>query len=81
MAYKLIFTDRFREDIEKLDHSVRVHIKKLYDKIEENPYHFKPLHGDVNTFRVRILNFRLIYKVSGEEIRMMRFEKRSKVYR
>ena len=81
MAYRLVFTEKFLEDISKLDHSVKVLVKKLYDKIEENPRHFKPLHGDASVFRVRILNFRLVYKVRGDEILMLRFEKRSRVYR
>lgn len=81
MPYKLLFTEAFLKDIEKLDHSVKLHIKKLYDKIEENPRHFKPLHGDSSVFRVRIMNYRLIYKMSENNILMMRFEKRSKVYR
>ncbi|RLG20357.1 hypothetical protein DRN67_00185 [Candidatus Micrarchaeota archaeon] len=81
MAYRLVFTEQFLEDISKLDHSVKVVVKKLYDKIEQNPKHFKPLHGDANVYRVRILNFRLIYKVRGDEVLMMRFEKRSRAYR
>ncbi len=81
MPYELIFTDYFLKDIKSLDHSVKVHIKKLYDKIEKDPFRFKPLHGDIATFRVRISNYRLIYKVRGNDIIMLRFEKRSKVYK
>ena len=81
MAYSLIFTEYFLKDISRLDHSVKVHLKRLYDKIEENPRRFKPLKGDANSFRLRIMNFRLTYRVVGEEIHMQRFENREKVYR
>jgi len=80
MAYRLIFTEKFLSDISGLDHSVKVLVKKLYDKIEKEPRRFKPLHGDANVFRLRILNYRLIYKVRGEEILILRFEKRSRIY-
>ena len=81
MAYRLIFTEDFLKDISKLDHSVKVHLKNLYNKIKENPRRFKPLHGDANSYRLRIMNFRLMYKVVGDEIFMLRFESRDKVYR
>ena len=55
--------------------------KNLYNKIKENPRRFKPLHGDANSYRLRIMNFRLMYKVVGDEIFMLRFESRDKVYR
>ena len=81
MENRLIFTEDFLKDISKLDHSVKVHLKNLYGKIKENPRRFKPLHGDANSFRLMIMNFRLIYKVAGKEIFMLRFENRDKVYR
>lgn len=81
MAYQLVFTEYFLKDISGLDHSVKVRLKNLYDKIEKNPRRFKPLTGDANSYRLRILNFRLTYKVVGEEILMFRFENRDKVYR
>jgi mRNA-degrading endonuclease RelE of RelBE toxin-antitoxin system len=81
MEYRLIFTEDFLKDISKLDHSVKVHLKRLYDKIKENPRRFKPLHGDANSYRLRIMNFRLKYRVVGGEIHMYRFENRDKAYR
>jgi mRNA-degrading endonuclease RelE of RelBE toxin-antitoxin system len=80
MAYNLIFTEDFLKDISKLDQSVKVHLKNLYDKIKENPRRFKPLRGDANSYRLRIMNFRLKYRVVGEEIHMYRFENRDKIY-
>ena len=81
MEHRLIFTEDFLKDISKLDHSVKVHLKNLYCKIKENPRRFRPLHGDANSYRIRIMNFRLMYKVAGEKIFMLRFENRDKVYR
>jgi len=81
VPYQLFFAKEFVDDIQKLDHSVKVHLKNIYQKIGENPFRFKPLHGDQTSFRVRIGNYRLIYRVRGDEIHMMRFEKRDKVYK
>jgi mRNA-degrading endonuclease RelE of RelBE toxin-antitoxin system len=81
MAFRLVFTNYFEKDAKALDNSVRIHLKRLYDKIEENPRRFKPLKGDANVFRLRIMNFRLTYKVVGEEVFMLRFENRDKVYK
>ncbi|MCX6770878.1 MAG: type II toxin-antitoxin system RelE/ParE family toxin [Candidatus Micrarchaeota archaeon] len=81
MAFRLVFTEYFEKDVKALDNSIRIHLKRLYDKIEVNPRRFKPLKGDSDVYRLRILNFRLTYKVVGEEVFMLRFENRGKVYR
>jgi len=81
MAFRLVFTEYFDKDVKALDNSVKIHLKRLYDKIEENPHRFKPLKGDANVYRLRILNFRLTYQVVGEEVFMLRFDNRDKVYR
>ena len=71
MAYKVVYLDQVEEDLRKLDKSAA---KKILTRIEtyltRDPKELgKPLKGDFQGYwRYRWGNYRVIYKVSEQEI-------------
>lgn len=77
---KLVQTETFEKDIKKLDGSIKERLKKAIQKIIDNPEGGKPLKHHSNVFSERIEQYRLIYKISREEILLIYFKKRDEVY-
>ncbi|MBI5158988.1 type II toxin-antitoxin system RelE/ParE family toxin [Candidatus Micrarchaeota archaeon] len=65
--FQLVFEDSFEKDVQKLDNSIKKIVEKAVYKIKENPLAGKPLKGVSNYFRMRFLNYRLIYKVEASQ--------------
>jgi mRNA-degrading endonuclease RelE of RelBE toxin-antitoxin system len=56
-------------------------IFKVLDTIQENPLRGKPLsHKHKNSFSKRVRNYRIIYKVVGNEIKVLEIGSRDDVY-
>jgi len=85
MKYKLEIADcvnkKFRKIKDKKAFSI---IKKKINQILKNPYHFKPLKGDLHgSRRVHILkSFVLVYEIDKQNyiIKLLEFEHHDKVY-
>ncbi|MCL2156644.1 MAG: type II toxin-antitoxin system RelE/ParE family toxin [Methanobrevibacter sp.] len=66
----------------KKDRSFYLEIIKKLDKIKKNPYNGKPLSKKYkNHFRERIRNFRIIYIIVDNEIRILDIGNRDDVYK
>jgi mRNA interferase RelE/StbE len=85
LAYKVVYLDRIEDDLKKLDKST---VKKILLRIETylaaDPKRLgKPLKGDFQGYwRYRWGDYRVIYKISEEEILVvvLRIGNRKDVY-
>lgn len=80
---KLIYTEEFKGDLRKIkDAKIQTRIKKLIQKIIDNPEVGKPLKYELFSLRsVRIPPFRILYELKGDMMILHKFEHRKKVYR
>ncbi|MDR0912284.1 MAG: type II toxin-antitoxin system RelE/ParE family toxin [Methanobrevibacter sp.] len=71
----------FLEKLKKKDRAFYFEIFKTLDKIQKNPFRGKPLSDKhKNKFRERVRNFRIIYTIIGNEIRILTIGNRDDVY-
>ena len=77
------FTQKFDEQTQKIRHKfLRERIEKQVSKITKNPSFGKPLsHGLKGERTTYVKPFRLIYKVEGDTLILLRFEHRKEIYR
>ncbi|MCS4542247.1 MAG: type II toxin-antitoxin system RelE/ParE family toxin [Euryarchaeota archaeon] len=80
---EIIWTQKFEEDFKKIkDRSMQDKIEKQIRKIIENPRFGKPLryslYGEKSVY---VKPYRLIFKVEGDKLTLLRFEHRNEVYR
>ena len=86
MSYKFISTIKFKEDLSKLDNSIKISILKYIKKLElsDNPKAYgKELSGNMaGLYRFRINNYRLITKIEEKKliIYALGLGHRSKIY-
>ena len=77
--YELWYSNEFKRDARRLEPQVQERLKKVISKLLENPLRFKHLSGD-NRFRVRFDVYRVLYRVTGNKVELMRVGKRDTVY-
>ncbi|MDI6655421.1 MAG: type II toxin-antitoxin system RelE/ParE family toxin [Candidatus Hydrothermarchaeota archaeon] len=70
---------KFLDDLKNLDKDILKRVYGAIEKLKENPLRFKRLRG-TKFYRLRIGKYRLIYSVSGGEVRLLIFGRRSEVY-
>ncbi len=78
--YDLFYTDEFKRDAKKLDRSMQARLKKAIEKIRTNPTRFKHLEHGVDRYRVRFDVYRILYRVVGNRVELLRVGKRDSVY-
>ena len=78
----VISTEKFEKEFKKIkDKGLKEKLKKQIVKIIENPDFGKPLRYDLKGEKtVYVKPYRLIYKVEGDKLILLRFEHRKKVY-
>jgi addiction module RelE/StbE family toxin len=78
----VISTEKFEKEFKKIkDKGLKEKLKKQIVKIIENPDFGKPLRYDLKGEKtVYVKPYRLIYKVEGDKLILLRFEHREKVY-
>lgn len=78
---RLLMEDRFREDLERLDNSVRIRILKAIDKICEKPELGKPLRNELAGHRgEHVGGWRVVYEYDEQTITLIRCRKREESY-
>ncbi len=77
------YTDGFKKSIKKIrDKGLQVKIKKIVEKIIENPDVGKPLQYELAGMRsVRIPPFRILYEYTDDHLILHTFEHRDSVYK
>ena len=76
-------TERFKKEVSKIkDGKLKEKLGKKIEKIKLNPNFGKPLrYGLRGEWSIYIKPYRLIYKVVGDRLILLRFEHRGKVYK
>ena len=77
---RIIPSNTFKKNIKRLSLFEREKLEKQIKKIIKNPGVGKPLKYKRGERTVYIKPFRLIYAVRGNEIILLKFEHRKKVY-
>ena len=82
---KVLYTDEFQKDVAKIkDNLIRSCVKKLLQRLVDNPMSGKPLKYDYAGLRnLRIPPFRIIYEFNEKEktIILHKFEHRERAYK
>jgi addiction module RelE/StbE family toxin len=78
----IVPTEKFEDDVKKIrDKSLKEKLQKQIDKITENPAFGKPLRYSLRgEWSIYVKPYRLIYKVEGDRLILLRFEHRKEVY-
>jgi addiction module RelE/StbE family toxin len=78
----IVFSELFERQFRKIkDRSTQDKVEKQIRKITSNPYFGKPLRHDLKGERTTYVKpYRLIYKVEGSVITILRFDHRDQVY-
>ncbi len=76
------YTYEFRRGIKKVrDKAMQIKVKKIVQKIIDNPDVGKPLRYELAGLRsVRVPPFRILYELSGDRLIFHTFEHRDAVY-
>jgi len=81
MIKKVTKSPKFIKDIKRLDNFSLKKIEKQIMKILENPRVGKPLKYMRGERAFYIKPFRLVYSLRGEELILLKFDHRKKVYK
>lgn len=78
----VVYTLKFEREFKKVkDNKVKEHLKKQVEKIIENPDVGKSLRYDLKgEMTMYVKPYRLIYKLEGETLFLLRFEHRKEAY-
>ena len=70
MAYTIRFTARALSDLTALDRMAQVRVRQHIDRLAGNPFPpgAKKLHCEEPFFRIRAGDYRIIYRVEGQEL-------------
>ena len=79
---EIVWTQKFEQDLKKIkDRKIQQRLEKQIRKLTENPNFGKPLRYDLKgEWSIYVKPFRLIYKVEGKNLILLRFEHRKEVY-
>ncbi|MFA6214541.1 MAG: type II toxin-antitoxin system RelE/ParE family toxin [Candidatus Micrarchaeia archaeon] len=80
MPYVLKPTDDFLKQVRKLDNSVKELVNKKLERIKQAPALSKPLEHGSNIYSERVKGFRIVFKISGNEVILYRVKKRDEAY-
>jgi len=78
----IIPTDKFERDVRGIkDKGVKDKLQKQIDKVADDPEVGKPLRYNLKgEWSIYVRPYRLIYKVEGDKLILLRFEHRKEVY-
>jgi len=84
MSYKIDFSDEFKHQYRKLARKNKHLLKRVDKKLDDildNPFIGKPLRYNLKgKLSVRVPPFRIIYRIEGDTIKIIRFRHRGDVY-
>ncbi len=81
MITKITRSPYFIKQIKHLDNFLLEKIKKQIEKILQNPQIGKPLRYKRGERSLYIKPFRLVYAIRGDELILLKFDHRKRVYR
>jgi len=83
VIYRLVYTKRSVEDIQKLDTLARRRIGDRLRSLENDPLgkSRKLLNPRIGTYRYRIGDYRAVFDISGRDVVVLRVGHRREIYR
>lgn len=72
-VFSIIFSKKSKKHIQRLDRNTKLRVRNSILKLAENPYDtqindIRPLKGYKDTYRLRIGDLRVLYKVENQEL-------------
>ena len=82
MMFEVYLSRQAKKFLEKLDENTRERIKEKIKLLADNPFAlpYRKIRGRENTYRIRIGDYRVIYSVRGHEVRILKIDKRERIY-
>jgi len=82
MMFEIFLSRQAKKFLGSLDKVNRERIREKLRVLRVNPFSipYKKIKGRENTYGIRMGDFRIIYSVRGDEIRVLRIDKRERVY-
>lgn len=69
MKYEILIKTPAKKQIDKLDKTIKLRIRKALNRISQTPYIGKPLRGNlVDCWSYRVGNWRIIYEVHEDTV-------------
>ena len=82
MMFEVFLSRQAKKFLERLDEDTRARIKEKLKLLADNPFAlpYKKIKGRENTYRIRVGDYRVIYTVRGHEVRILKIDRREKIY-
>jgi len=82
MVFEVYLSRQAKKFLEMLDENSRKRIKEKLRLLADNPFSlpYKKIKGRESTYRIRIGDYRVIYSVRGKEVRILKIDKRERIY-
>ncbi len=83
MTFKVFISKSADSFLNKLDEETQERIREKLKLLAENPFSlpYRKVKGRQRTYRIRIGDFRVFYSVIGDEVLILKIDKRSRVYK
>lgn len=83
MVYELIYTKNALRDIKKLDRVAQRKLAKALERLAQKPFFYaqKLVLPQLEGYRFRTGNYRIIFDIEGEKIILLRVGHRKEIYR
>lgn len=80
---KIFYTEEFRKDVKSIkDENIKNRLKKIIEKICQNPEIGKPLRYSLSGLRsIKMKSFRVIYKIERDKLILLKFRHRKSAYK
>jgi len=81
--FEIFLSRQTKKFLEKLDEASRNRIEERLRLLADNPFAlpYKKIRGRGNTYRIRTGDYRVIYAVRGHEVRILKIDRRGRVYK
>ena len=82
MIYEIFLSRQARKFLDKLDAATRKRIAGRLRLLSDNPFAlpYKKIRDRDKTYSIRVGDYRIIYSVKGNEVRILRIDKRERIY-
>ncbi len=83
MRYRLVYTRRAERDIRKLESNTKERVGKALLRYSEDPVKFAEKLSDpiLGAYRFRVVDYRVIFDLEGNEIVVLRVGHRREIYK
>jgi mRNA interferase RelE/StbE len=80
--YRLIISNRFRQDMRRLDAQTHRRVLEALEALQDNPRQGIQLTNvAIGQWRIRVGDWRIRYDIEGEQILLYRVRHRREIYR